>query len=80
MRAVFTERPAGPALAAAVCLGWLWTGRLLGRGERAGGVLAIVTLLVPLVAWALGQPIEGTSVTLSALGVLAVATSWRELD
>jgi hypothetical protein len=80
MHTLFTERPGAVAFAAAVSLGWLWTGHLLGRGERAGGILAIVTLVVPLVAWAVGQPISGTSIFLSALGAAAVATSWRELD
>jgi len=79
MFAMLAAHPTRSMLWVGGALGWVWTGRLLSRGERAGGVLAIATLAVPVIGWMLGQPVTITTLVLAALGVIAVASSWREL-
>ena len=57
-----------------------WAGRLLEERRRQGGWLALSALLPPVVQWAVRGGTPGLGVLLSALGALAVLTSWRELD
>lgn len=59
--------------------GMLWTGRAVGRGERRGGQLALVFILLPLIPACFGAPLSGMSLVLGVLGCIALASIWREL-
>lgn len=74
------DHPASWALGAATVAGWWYTGHLLHERRREGGWMAILNLLPPLAARALGSGTGSAStLVLSTFGVLAVLTSWREL-
>jgi hypothetical protein len=61
-------------------LAWLWTGVLLNRRSRRGGILALVFLLLPLIAAAFSPRIDGYSLVISVIGLLIIATVWNELS
>lgn len=71
----------GLLITAGTVAGWWWTGQLLHARRRAGGWMALVTLVPPLVERLLGRG-DGSVLTLmvAGLGCLAILTSWRELD
>jgi hypothetical protein len=71
--------PMGEGLVAATALGLLWTGHLLRRRERTGGLLALATMSLPVTGWLLGRPIELDAAAFAVIGVIAIASTWREL-
>jgi hypothetical protein len=61
-------------------VGLVWTGSLLGRGSRLGGILALVFVLLPGVFAAIArQPIRVTDIVFGVLGVIVLALIWGEL-
>ncbi len=71
--------PLGVGIGLVSAAGLLWTGRAIGRGERRGGQLALVFLLLPLLPACFGAPLPGLSLTVAVLGCAALAGIWREL-
>ena len=70
----------GSLLIGAACsVGWYLTGEALYERRRSGGYVALATLLLPLIYSITGRG-GGTSVLVSALGSLAILTSWKELE
>jgi hypothetical protein len=62
-------------------VGLVWTGLLLGRGTRRGGLLALGFVLLPMVFGALSlQPIEAFDIVFAILGVIVLSAIWRELN
>jgi hypothetical protein len=78
-RAVLLDHPVKWAFLAATVAGWWYTGHLLHERRREGGWMALLTLLPSLAGSLLGGGGISSSLFLSAAGVLAVLTSWREL-
>ena len=70
----------GILIAAMTAVGLVWTGSLLGRGNRLGGFLALGFLLLP-VAFAVltTQPIGGIESVVALLGVIVLSIGWRDL-
>ena len=70
----------GILIAAMTAVGLVWTGSLLGRGNRLGGFLALGFLLLP-VAFAVltTQPIGGIESVVAVLGVIVLSIVWRDL-
>lgn len=85
LRADVAAHPAGYGLmflaSAITAASWWWTGERLRARHRDGAWMAIATLAIPLFGLARGGtgPGFGTLV-ISALGLVAIFTSWRELD
>ena len=70
----------GPGLRILFGVGWIWTGVLLDRRSRRGGILAVVLLVLPLIAVAASvRPASTLSFVLSVVGLLLVASVWKEL-
>jgi len=70
----------GPGLRILFGVVWIWTGVLLDRRSRRGGILAVVLLVLPLIAVAASvRPASTLSFVLSVLGLLLVASAWKEL-
>jgi hypothetical protein len=66
------------ALTAAV--GLVWTGSLLGRGSRLGGILALGFVLLPAAFAAIArQPMRVTDIAFGVIGVIVLSLIWREL-
>ena len=60
--------------------GLVWTGSLLGRGSRLGGILAFGVLLLPVAFAAIArQPMRTTEIVFGVLGVIVLSLIWREL-
>ena len=78
--ALLRAHPLAPVLRLASALLLLWTGRLLARGSRRGGALAVALLVPPLVAALAGQPVPTSSLVVGVVGVLVVLSVWRDLD
>lgn len=60
---------------------WWWTGERLYARQRDGAWMGVANLAIPLLR--LGHANAGASVStlvISALGLIAILTSWRELD
>lgn len=71
----------GYLVTAGIVAGWWWTGELLHARRRAGAWIALATLVPPLVERLAGRGNQSMlTLTIAALGCLAVLTSWRELD
>ena len=70
----------GILIGAMTAVGLVWTGSLLGRGNRLGGFLALGFLLLP-VAFAVltTQPIGGIESVVAVLGVIVLSIVWRDL-
>ena len=65
------------AIAAA---GLVWTGILIGRRNRLGGVLALGFILLPFVVGVIGhQPMDVTGIVFGVLGLIVLALIWPEL-
>jgi hypothetical protein len=83
LRADFATHPSRYALvillSALTAASWWWTGERLHPRQRDGAWMAIASLAIPLFGLTRGGPGIGTLVV-SALGLLAILTSWRELD
>lgn len=72
--------PLNVALTLLFAAGWIWTGLLLGRGERRGGVLALLfTLLPPVAALVQRQPIGGASLVWHVISLVVITRIWRDL-
>ena len=70
----------GPGLRILFGVAWIWTGVLLARRSRRGGILAVVLLVLPLVAVAASvRPPSTLFLVLSVFGLLLVASVWKEL-
>ena len=72
--------PIGLSIQIVSGLAWLWTGILLNRRSRRGGILALVFLVLPLIAAAFSPRIDVLSLVISAIGLLIIATVWNELS
>ena len=60
---------------------WWWTGQRLLARRRDGAWWAIVALLLPLLQLVRGgTSLSGVTMLISALGLVAILTSWRELE
>ena len=77
-RAAVLGHPVMVMISAATVAGWWYTGHLLHERRREGGWMALLNLLPALSASLLGGGIT-SSLFLSAAGVLAVLTAWRDL-
>ena len=70
----------GPGLRILFAVVSIWTGSLLDRRSRRGGVLAVVFVVLPLVAVAASvRPASTLFFVLSVLELLVVASVWKEL-
>jgi hypothetical protein len=70
----------GPGLRILFGVATIWTGVLLDRRSRRGGILAVVLEVLPLVAVAASVRPPSTLVfVLSAFGLSLVASVWKEL-
>jgi len=70
----------GPGLRILFGIATIWTGVLLDRRSRRGGILAVVLLVLPLVAVAASVRPPNTLVfVLSVFGLFLVASVWKEL-
>jgi len=69
----------GVIILGTLTVGLIWTGLLLGRRSRRGGVLALCFTLLPIVV--APTPFRPSTATLvfSVLGVIVLAIVWREL-
>ncbi len=70
----------GIVILAILTAGLIWTGVLLGRGSRRGGLFALGFTLMPI-AYAVLTPDRPSTATLvfSGLGVIVLFIIWREL-
>jgi len=59
---------------------WWWTGERLLARRRDGAWWAIVALALPVLERARGAGPSRLTLLISALGLVAIATSWRELE
>jgi hypothetical protein len=59
--------------------GWIWTGVLLSRRSRFGGILAVIFMALPLVAAAASAAISTATLVFSVIGLIVVASVWNEL-
>jgi hypothetical protein len=85
IRADVTAHPAGylfTFLASAMtAASWWWTGERLRGRHRDGAWMAIISLAIPLFGLARGSAGPGLgTLVVSVLGLVAILTSWKELD
>jgi hypothetical protein len=59
--------------------GWIWTGVLLSRRSRLGGILAVAFMALPLVSAAASVSIGTSTLVFSVIGLIVVASVWNEL-
>jgi hypothetical protein len=60
---------------------WWWTGERLLARRRDGAWWAIIALALPVLELARGgRSPSGLTLLISVLGLVAIATSWRELE
>ncbi|HEU4630864.1 MAG TPA: hypothetical protein VFS08_14030 [Gemmatimonadaceae bacterium] len=79
-RATLLGHPVAWSLAVATVAGWWYTGHLLHARRREGGWMALLNLVPPLAGWALaGNGGVSATLVLSAAGLVAVLTAWRDL-
>ena len=72
---------ASAVLTAVVGAGSIWTGRLLGRGKRVGAYLGFFLILLSPAARLLQRiPQVRMDLVLSAIGIVVLASIWRELE
>jgi hypothetical protein len=65
---------------ATTAVGLVWTGSLLGRGSRLGGILAFGFVLLPVAFAALArQPMRATNIVFGVLGLIVLSLIWGEL-
>lgn len=79
VRTTLSSHPWGPVIGAIQCVSNLLIGEAVWRHKRSGAIMAIITFVAPLVARAFGQPVSTMSLALSAIGLIAITTIWREL-
>jgi hypothetical protein len=62
-------------------VGLVWTGSLLGRGSRLGGILAFGFVLLPVAFAAIArQPMRATDIVFGVIGVIVLSLIWSELQ
>ena len=60
---------------------WWWTGERLLARRKDGAWFAIVALTLPVLERLRGAGgLSGLTMAISALGLVAIFTSWRELE
>jgi ABC-type transport system involved in cytochrome c biogenesis permease subunit len=64
---------------ATLTVGLVWTGLLLGRRSRRGGLLALCFTLIPIVFAPTRFRPGTTTLVFSVLGVIVLSIIWREL-
>jgi hypothetical protein len=69
----------GVAMQVVAGAGWIWTGVLLSRRSRLGGILAVVFMALPLVSAAASVSISTSTLVFSVIGLIVVASVWNEL-
>lgn len=69
----------GSAIIVATGVGALWTGRLLERKRRLGGIVGIATVLAPVAEWMAGRGTVG-GVLFAVAGAAVMASVWNELE
>jgi hypothetical protein len=83
IEAAVMKHPFGFFLAVALQLvagaGWIWTGLLLSRRSRLGGILAVIFMALPLVSAAASVSISTSTLVFSVIGLIVVASVWNEL-
>jgi hypothetical protein len=80
VRAALSRNPWGPAIGAIHCVSSFLVGEAIWRHKRNGAVMALIAFAAPLAARAVGQPVSTTSLAVSAIGLIAVISIWRELS
>ena len=79
VRTTLSHSPWGPVIGALQCVSNLLIGEAVWRHKRSGAIMALITFVAPLVMKALGQPVPTMSLAVSAIGLVAIVTIWREL-
>ena len=69
----------GVAMQIVAGAGWIWTGVLLSRRSRLGGILAVIFMALPLVSAAASVSISTSTLVFSVIGLIVVASIWNEL-
>jgi len=85
MRAAIVAHPGrftlGLISVASTAAAWWWTGERLLARRRDGAWWAIVALALPILALARGHAgPSGLTLLISVLGLVAILTSWPELE
>lgn len=63
----------------ATAIGLVWTGTLVWRCRRIGGVLALGFILLQVIATLLSPPVDRVVLILMGIGVLILISIWGEL-
>jgi hypothetical protein len=69
----------GVAMQVVAGAGRIWTGVLLNRRSRLGGILAVIFLALPLVSAAASVSISTSTLVFCVIGLIVVASVWNEL-
>jgi hypothetical protein len=80
VRAQVFAHPIVPMLNLTLAVLLLLVGELLRRRSRAGGILALISFVPPLLAQILGHSASILSTGLALLGIVLVGSIWSELD
>ena len=70
----------GVAIQVATGAGWIYTGMLLNRRSRVGGILAVMIMLLPLLSAMASVSIGTSTLVFSVLGLIVIASVWNELN
>ena len=77
--AAFVANPVGWTIAAVMVAGWWHTASLLASHRWLGLWLALGTLALPLLRWAVGAGTGTFDLALAAIGTGLALSTWREL-
>jgi hypothetical protein len=69
----------GVAIQIATGAGWIYTGVLLNRRSRLGGILAVMIMLLPLISAMASVSISTSTLVFSVIGLIVIASVWNEL-
>lgn len=69
----------GVAIQVATGAGWIYTGVLLNRRSRLGGIFAVMIMLLPLLAAMASVSIGTSTLVFSIIGLIVIASVWNEL-
>jgi len=67
------------AFGAVAAVGILWTGKALRRGSRTAVLSASIAFAEPLVALARGKSAWSLTTVIAAIGLVVLASVWRDL-
>lgn len=69
----------GVAIQVVTGAAWIWTGVLLNRRSRLGGILAVMVMLLPLLSAMASVSISTSTLVFSVIGLIVIASVWNEL-